>query len=189
MMIILSEGKALGRLNRFEDAIRILDIALGTDPGNGEVLFEKGMALAHLRRHEEAEEAFGESAAALPDRYEPLYRRGLSLMSLCRYADAVAVFDAALGSAQKIPDIWYQKGLALAKSGTHGWGINRIRPCPMQCGPVTWTLSLNGDGCSPHSAGTDDAAESFDRVIEHSPRHAAAWYEKGLASVPPEKIR
>ncbi len=84
--ILLSEGKALSRLEQFDKAIRIFDIALGIEPARGDLLLEKGIALAHLDRHDEAEKVFEESAAGMPDRFEPAFLRGLSLMILDRNA-------------------------------------------------------------------------------------------------------
>ena len=94
--IVFSLGNALSRLGRFDEAIRIFDIALGIEPSNGQILLKKGIALASINRHNDAEIVLQMQPLRLPDQYEPHYLRGLSLVRLGRHAEAVAEFDAAL---------------------------------------------------------------------------------------------
>jgi len=43
--LLFSEGEAYYRLSQYEEAVHLFDIALGKEPGNGEILFAKGKAL------------------------------------------------------------------------------------------------------------------------------------------------
>jgi len=83
-------------LGQYEDALHLFDIALGKEPGNGEILFEKGKTLVSLDRHDEAQEIFRLSFTQLSDNYEPAYLRAESLVVLGRYEEADMAFDAAL---------------------------------------------------------------------------------------------
>jgi len=58
ILLLFSEGNALFRLAKFNEAVLIFDSALSVDPDNGEILYEKGRALANLKRHDEAQKIF-----------------------------------------------------------------------------------------------------------------------------------
>ena len=80
--LLFSEGKTYARLGKFEDAVRIFDLALGVSPDRGEFFYEKGLALSALGRHGEAESVLEKAVLHLPKNPDPLYHRGLSLMNL-----------------------------------------------------------------------------------------------------------
>ena len=47
--LLFFEGKTYARLGKFEDAVRIFNLALEVSPDNGEVFYEKGLALIGTR--------------------------------------------------------------------------------------------------------------------------------------------
>ena len=93
---LLSRGKALHELKRFEDAVESYQGALLAEPANAEALSNCAGALIALQRPEEAL-AYCERAISLkPDLAEAYNNLAGALCKLCRYDDAIAACETVL---------------------------------------------------------------------------------------------
>jgi protein O-GlcNAc transferase len=81
---------------RFEDALRLLDKAVATEPQNSRLWNNRGAALAAMKRYEAAQESFTRALSLEPELIGALANRAPVLMHLCRYEDAIADYERLL---------------------------------------------------------------------------------------------
>lgn len=103
-----------GQRGRYDEAVRLLGLALELNPADPEALAHHAHALMAARRHHEALAAYDRLLARAPDHAEALYNRGVILSDWNRPAKALASFDRALAVAPDTAAIHYSRGVVLA---------------------------------------------------------------------------
>jgi len=82
---LLKQGKTLIELQRYEEAINILDQALQIDSKYPEVWVRRGQALSKLQKYEEAQKSYEEALKIKSEYSQAWYERGLALEKLNRH--------------------------------------------------------------------------------------------------------
>ena len=95
---LLNKSMALLRLERFEDALAIVDAALVLDDNQPVAYSTRGSALFSLGRYEEALAAFGRALALRPQNAVVLINQAAVLRALQRPIEALVAVDAALAA-------------------------------------------------------------------------------------------
>ena len=85
-------GAALGRLERYDEAITELTSALKIEPGNPEVVYSLGVALARMGRTAEAIARFQAAIVSRPGMTEVRMELGSALVQQGRWEEALAEF-------------------------------------------------------------------------------------------------
>ena len=106
---------ALTQLGRFEEAERIVKLALKESAGSDATFYNYGIILKSLRRPEEALEQFSRALQINPNVADTWNNRGTVLNDLARYKEAVADFDRALSLTPNHVGARYNKGKSLAQ--------------------------------------------------------------------------
>ena len=91
-----NKGVTLGKLGRYEEAIKCFDKVLEIAPKNALVWNSKGLALHNLGRYEEAIKCFDKALEIEPKNALTWNNKGLALHNLGRYEEAITCFDKAL---------------------------------------------------------------------------------------------
>ena len=89
-------GGALIQLERWEDALREYDIALGADPDDLVAWFNTGIATGKLQRWGKSEAAFRKVVDADPTDHKALFNLGNTLAKQQRWEEALEVYRAVI---------------------------------------------------------------------------------------------
>jgi len=112
-------GKALNKLERYEDSFNSLNIALELNSDFIDAIILSGVVLGKLGEHENALQYF-ERAIALNQSEERAHvNKGLALKELGRFEESVISFDDALKLNSSNIEILNFKGIALHQSGDY----------------------------------------------------------------------
>jgi len=95
-------------LNRYQEAIEALDLAISRNPEPYIWWNGKGIALAKLKRYDEAIAMYDQALERCSDS-EVWYNKGISLMMLGRYGAAFGAFAIALEKNPEYPQAWNNK--------------------------------------------------------------------------------
>ncbi|MFB2933878.1 tetratricopeptide repeat protein [Aerosakkonemataceae cyanobacterium BLCC-F154] len=107
---LLEQGKTLIKLQRYEEAISILDRALEIDPRYPEVWLKRGQALKELQKYEEAQKSYEEALKIQSEYSQAWYERGLALENLNRYELAQDSLTKAIEIQPNYAEAWYKLG-------------------------------------------------------------------------------
>ncbi|MDD4497465.1 MAG: tetratricopeptide repeat protein [Methanosarcinaceae archaeon] len=101
-----SAGMALFKMDRYEEALEVVDEALKAKPESPTEWSNRGFVLSALGRYEEALEAFDKSLALNPDSTEALTSKGVVFFRTGQPEKALEAFDAALAVVPKEASDW-----------------------------------------------------------------------------------
>ena len=101
VMVLLSKGQTLLRLDQTESALACFDEALGLDPANTETLLQRGAALERLQRLNEAIECYDRAIAADSSMTMAYLHKGGVFNRLERYNEALECYEQALKTQEK----------------------------------------------------------------------------------------
>ena len=107
---LLKQGKTLIELQRYEEAINIIDQSLHFDPKYPESWVRRGQALSKLQKYEEAQKSYEEALKIQEDYSLAWYERGLTLEKLNRYELAQESLMKAIEIQPNYPEAWYNLG-------------------------------------------------------------------------------
>jgi len=96
-------GNFLQRQGRLRDAVAQYEMALVSDPANGDILSNLGSAYYKLKEHEKAVDALERAVKATPDHSRAHTSLGLALEALGRWPDAEKAFREAIRVAPDVP--------------------------------------------------------------------------------------
>jgi tetratricopeptide (TPR) repeat protein len=108
----------LGNLQRWDEALPAIDIALKAWPGDSDLLRAKGYALMKVQRNEEAIDTYKQLITTCGDcgnrsKSSMWFDIGTSLNSLGRYSEAIEAFDEGFRLDPKEVRILNEKGVLL----------------------------------------------------------------------------
>ena len=117
-------GKALDKLERYEDSFNSLNIALELNSDFIDAIILSGVVLGKLGEHEKALQYF-ERAIALNQSQEPAHaNKGLALKELGRFKESIISFDDALRLNPSNIKVLNSKGIVLHQIGDHEDALN-----------------------------------------------------------------
>jgi tetratricopeptide (TPR) repeat protein len=112
-----TQGQALARAGKSDEAMAQFEKALALDPYNVQALGGRGLIRQGEKRHEEAIEDFTAAHGLVPQRAEPLVARATSYLALDKVKEAAADLDEAVQSDPNNAHAWSMRGLAYERLG------------------------------------------------------------------------
>jgi predicted O-linked N-acetylglucosamine transferase (SPINDLY family) len=116
---LISAGKALDALGRYEDAVAKYRAALDAAPDSVDALKNCGMVLQKLNRSEEAIESLERGLAVEPNDAQLHCFHGIALGASNRAEEALAAFGKAIALKADYAEAHYNAGVALAGRNRH----------------------------------------------------------------------
>ncbi len=145
-----AEAEILARAKRYEDALRVYDLALESYPDDADLLYSRAMVAVRADRLDEAEEGFRAVLAREPDNADALNALGYTLADRTdRYQEAYALIKRAYELKPNDHYIIDSLGWVLYRMGRHEEAVRQlrralqIRPDPeiaAHLGEVLWVL-------------------------------------------------
>jgi tetratricopeptide (TPR) repeat protein len=118
-----NEAWKLYSSKKYDEAIKIYDDILQTDPNNAIAWDNRGQALYELKKYDQAIICFDKLLQINPDAIQSLYLKGQALYNLKKYKEAVTCFDNYLKVDPGQVNAWNYKGKALDKMGQYSEAI------------------------------------------------------------------
>ncbi|OGD18661.1 MAG: hypothetical protein A2W03_08695 [Candidatus Aminicenantes bacterium RBG_16_63_16] len=115
-------GSALGKLGRYEDAVRSFKKTLEIEPENFEASRLMGYALMQLGRFEDALSCFRSAEKGIPENPRLLENTAMCLAELRRFDDAIPYFERAVRVSPSAP-VYANYALACAETGDTGRAV------------------------------------------------------------------
>lgn len=195
-------GMVLFKLERYEEALEIVDTALELKPENPTEWSNQGFVLSALGRNEEALEAFEKAFAFDPESPKILTSQGIVYFRMGLLKKALETFDSALATeprkasdwACKIPrfsffsrnkapimkpdnaETWYWKGNVLLELGEKEKALNAFTKA-LESDPDHLNSLLSGGNLLCEFAEYGEAFKCYIRALRLSPGNETA--EKG----------
>lgn len=195
-------GMALFKLERYEEALEIVDAALGLKPENPTEWSNRGFVLSALGRNEEALKAFEKALAFDPESPKILTSKGIVYFRMGLMKKALEIFDCALAteprkasdwaceiprfsffSRNKAPimkpdnaETWYWKGNVFLELSEKEKALNAFRMA-LESDPDHLNSLLSGGDLLCEFAEYGEAFKCYVRAMKFSPGNEAA--EKG----------
>jgi tetratricopeptide (TPR) repeat protein len=195
-------GMTLFKLERYEEALKIVDAALELKPESPTKWSNRGFVLSALSRNEEALEAFEKALILDPESPKILASKGIIYFRMGLLKKALDTLDCALAaeprktsdwackisrfsffSRNKAPimkpdnaETWYWKGNVFLELGEKGKALNAFRMA-LQSDPDHLNALLSGGDLLCEFAEYGEAFKCYVRTLKLSPGNEAA--EKG----------
>lgn len=192
-------GMALFKLERYEEALEIVDAALELKPESPTGWSNRGFVLSALDRNEEALEAFEKALALDPKSPKILTSKGIVYFRMGLLKKALETFDCALavepGKASdwacKIPrfsffsrnkapimkpdnaEAWYWKGSVFLELGEKEKALDALRKA-LESDPDHLNSLLTGGDLLCEFAEYGEAFKCYVRALKLSPENEAA---------------
>lgn len=112
-----SQGQALARSGKADEALAQFEKALALDPYNVQALNGRGLIHQGEKRHVEAVEDFTAVHGLVPQRADPLVARATSYLALDKVKEAASDLDEAVQSEPNNGPAWSIRGLAYERLG------------------------------------------------------------------------
>lgn len=192
-------GMALFKLERYEEALEIIDDALELKPDSPTGWSNRGFVLSALDRNEEALEAFEKALAFDPKSPRILTSKGIAYFRMGLLKKALETFDSALAAqpkkasdwACKIPrfsffsrnkapvmkpdnaEAWYWKGNVFLELGEKEKALDALRKA-LENDPDHLNSLLTGGDLLCEFAEYGEAFKCYVRALKLSPENEAA---------------
>ncbi len=158
----------LFRLNRYEEALSIIEEALNENNGNPELQFSKGFIELNLKRLSDAIDSLDRALEIDPEYADAWYCRGNACYELEDYDKALQAYDKALGCADTMHFNFPR------------YSFLNISPDPKL--KTNCTLIHYSRGHIYHQLKDEKKAlECFNEVLKIDPKFAQAWYCRAAA--------
>ena len=175
-----NQGNVLVRLNRFEEAIPLLERATHVNPNHAKSWARLGSALRSLKRYEDALDAYREATRLEPDYAWAWNEQGMTLEAMGRYDEALKIYQQAHRHAPNdVMALYQQADLLVGHTEEYEKALELLEQALKldsrnpriwaKLGQVQRRLNL-----------FEDALHSYTRSIELDPTYAWAWNGRGL---------
>ena len=114
---LATQGQALARTGKADEAMAEYEKALALDPYNVQALNGRGLIYQGEKRHEQAIADFTAAHGLVPQRADPLVARATSYLALDKIKEAAGDLDEAVQSDPNNGHAWSMRGLAYEKLG------------------------------------------------------------------------
>jgi predicted TPR repeat methyltransferase/lipoprotein NlpI len=173
-------GKALGVLNRFEEALASYEKAIALQPNYAEAYYSRGNTLANLNRYAEALTSY-DKAIALNPTYAPAFNnRGNLLSDLGRFEDAILNFDQAIALQPDFSQAYNNRGTALSQLRRYEDAVSSFKMA-ISYSPINANAHNNLGNVFYEVKRHKDAITSYDNALATEPQFAEAWVGRGNA--------
>jgi hypothetical protein len=118
-----NRGRALQRLDRFDEALESYDRGLAVRPDHAETLNDRALVLVELARPDEALICFEQALSLKPDLSEAVSNRGVAFQEAGRFEEALQSYDQALAVTPDFALCRFNRGALLLLTGrfAEGW--------------------------------------------------------------------
>lgn len=189
----------LFKLQRYEDALEIIDEALSKSPEDPRIIFSRGFVLFSISRYEEALEVLDKAIEMQPELPDAWYCKANALYQIERFEDALEAYEKAIEYAGIMnfefprysllnidPDptlktnaagVWYAKANTLDKLGRQEEAIEAYRSALeiKKAFPDAWYCLGN---CLAEVGRDEDALTAFTNALHIEPDFNAARENK-----------
>ncbi len=177
-------AKILVTIEKYQEALRVLDETLNLEKENEKALYLKAHILTGmLSKHNEALKILDTVTRKYPKNAKAWYEKGHIFASQFeKYSDAICCFDKSLRLDPKSENTWYDKGLILSQNLNDPQGALICFDEATKVNP-DFDLAWYDKGivlCSYYNR-FEDAVLCFNKVLEINPNDQDAWYNKGNA--------
>ncbi|MGV8077159.1 MAG: tetratricopeptide repeat protein [Methanosarcina sp.] len=201
-------GMALFKLERYEEALEIVDSALKTKPESSTEWSNKGFVLSAMGRNEEALEAFEKALLFDPESPKILTNKGVVYFKMGQLGKALEIFDRSLVAepktasdwACKVPrfsffsrnkapvirpdnsETWYWKGTVFLEMGENEKALNACKMA-LESDPDHLDSLLRGGDLLCEFDDYGEAFKCYVRALKLSPGNVAAKQGKELCEL------
>lgn len=175
-----NQGNILVRLNRFSDAIPLLEKATRVNPDHAKSWARLGSALRSLKRHEEALNAYRQATRLEPDYAWAWNEQGITLELLGRFDEALKAYrQASKYAPNDALYIYHEADLLVSHTQEYAHALDLLEQAIRldSRNPRIW--AKHGQVLRRLNR-FDDALNSYTRAIELDPTYAWAWNGRGL---------
>lgn len=192
-------GMSLFKLERYEEALEIVDAALEVKPDSPTEWSNRGFVLSALDRNKEALEAFEKALSFDPESPKILTSRGIVYFRMGQPEKALEAFDEALAAepkkasdwACKVPrfsffsrnkapimrpdnaETWYWKGIVFLELGEKEKALNALKMA-LESDPDHLNSLLRGGDLLCEFTEYGEAFKCYVRALKLSPENEAA---------------
>ena len=176
----------LGTLNRHEEALEKIEIALKYNSDSPGAWYNRALSLHSLDRYEEALESY-DKALSIDTKSKDFKvdfaweNRGLLLDILGRHEEALDSFEKALDLNPNNPIGWHKRGLSLYRHNCHEDALfSYNKAIDVMQNPISdlWIdRGLVLDSLERHQ----EAVSSYDEALNIDPRSKNAWNNRGCS--------
>ncbi|TRZ90245.1 MAG: tetratricopeptide repeat protein [Methanosarcinales archaeon] len=175
-----NKGITLGKLGKYDEAIKCYDKAIEIDPEDLDTWNNKGVALFNLGKYDEAIECYDKSIEINPEHVLAWILKGLVLEYYKKYDEAIECYDKAIEINPEFADAWNNKGSALDNLGKYDEAI-KCYDKAIEINPEFSEAWYNKGNALKTLGKYDEAIECYDEAIEINPEDAGTWNNKGRA--------
>jgi tetratricopeptide (TPR) repeat protein len=172
-------ARALESLDRHEDALQCLNLALAIDPDNIADLRNRAVVLTKLNRFADAFVDYNAALALRPNDPDLLARRAMTLNQIDRRDEALQDVDRAVALAPNSPDVLNSRVIILDNLGRYTDALTDIdRMLSLQLDHID---AINNSGMIFARLGRfKEALVCYDRSLSIKPEQAQARYNRSL---------
>ncbi|NEP57084.1 MAG: tetratricopeptide repeat protein [Symploca sp. SIO2G7] len=177
--IFLSQGVALGNLDRYQEALECFDKAIRLEPNSSVAWIYRSNTLNNLERYEEALESSQQAIDAEPEFITAWVNIGYTLYKLEQYEEVLKTSQQAIDIDHRAIYAWINRGNALRNLGRYEEALAacsqalKISPQePAALNSQALTLSFLKE--------FEQAIASIDQAIKRKPQHALYRANRGI---------
>jgi len=175
---LFNQGKTLIELQRYEEAIGILDKALQIDPKYPLAWVKRGYALSQLQKYEEALKSSEEALKIKSEYSQAWYQRALVLEKLNRDEEAKKSLNKAVEIQPNYAEAWQELGKIKEKLKDYEDAIislDKATEINPDYGEAWYELGVVLNKLSRHKK----ASEALNKALTLEMHHVDAWIEHG----------
>lgn len=175
-----NQGNILVRLNRFEEALPLLERATRVNPDHAKSWARLGSALRNLKRYDEALNAFRQATRLEPDYAWAWNEQGITLEIMGRYDDALKAYrQASKYAPTDALYIYQQADLLVSHTREYAQAFDLLEQALRldSKNPRIW--AKHGQVLRRINR-LEEALHSYTRSTELDPTYAWAWNGRGL---------
>ena len=173
-------ARALGALNRWSQAVDVLQSTAEAFSDNAEVWTAKGNAERVLLRHEDAEQSFRRALSLKKNDPDILNNLAVVVRAQRRFDDAVEIYRQALAHEPDHRKVHGNLGNALVEMGCMNEAEHHLRKA-VDLNPGDPSSRCNLAIHLTREEKADEAITYFNQVIELAPDYVDAWTNLGVA--------
>ena len=176
-----NKGIVLVNLNKYEEAIDMMNELLKINPNDSRILSRKGLALEILGKHLESLEYLDRSLEINPDNLIGLRNKGIVLVNLNKYEEAIKIIDRVLEIDPNDYEILLFKAIAFESQGLDAEKFIPFYEKAMKINANDFDMLCNIGFHIIQLGGYENAIKYFDRVLSIEPTHPVATNGKNSA--------
>ena len=175
---LYEKGFSLINEGKYDNAIKIFDEILDTDPRHTDALLKKGIAFNRLFKYDDALLCYEKIIGIDPNHVDALFYKGLALSVLGRHEESVSFYDKALAIQPNHQNTLLNKGISLSILGRGDESIDCFEKI-LENEPDNFEALYNKGEAYEKSSRYDEALSCFEKILENEPDHQSSLFYKG----------